>query len=52
MDYAKNRIIFDRPIGKNQSIQHPLAENWVELEAAELLILKAAFQYDNCQNPG
>jgi len=52
VDYAKNRIIFNRPIGKNQSIQHPLAENWVELEAAELLILKAAFQYDNGQNSG
>ena len=52
VDYALNRIIFDRPIGKNQSIQHPLAENWVELEAAELLILKAAFQYDNGQNSG
>ena len=52
VDYATNRIIFDRPIGKNQSIQHPLAENWVELEAAELLILKAAFQYDNGQNSG
>ena len=52
VDYANNRIIFDRPIGKNQSIQHPLAENWVELEAAELLILKAAFQYDNGQNSG
>ncbi|MFL2627111.1 MAG: acyl-CoA dehydrogenase family protein [Dehalococcoidia bacterium] len=52
VDYAMNRIIFDRPIGKNQSIQHPLAENWVELEAAELLILKAAYQYDNGQNSG
>ena len=52
VDYATNRIIFDRPIGKNQSIQHPLAENWIELEAAELLILKAAFQYDNGQNSG
>ena len=50
--YATDRIVFDRPIGKNQSIQHPLAENWIELEAAELLIAKAAHQYDNGQNAG
>ena len=50
--YASDRIVFDRPIGKNQSIQHPLAENWIELEAAELLIAKAAHQYDNGQNAG
>ncbi len=50
--YASDRIVFDRPIGKNQSIQHPLAENWIELEAAELLIAKAALQYDNGQNAG
>ena len=50
--YARDRIVFDRPIGKNQSIQHPLAENWIELEAAELLIAKAAHQYDNGQNAG
>ena len=50
--YANERIIFDRPIGKNQSIQHPLAELWIELEAAELLISKAAYQYDKGQNSG
>ncbi len=50
--YAKERIVFDRPIGKNQSIQHPLAENWIELEAAELLIAKASYQYDNKENAG
>jgi len=44
--YARERIVFDRPIGKNQGIQHPLAERWIELEAAELLMLKAAWQYD------
>ena len=51
-DYAKDRIVFDRPIGKNQSIQHPLAQNWIELEAAELLIAKASYQYDNGENSG
>ena len=39
-DYAKERIVFDRPIGQNQAIQHPLAENWMELEAADLLTLQ------------
>jgi acyl-CoA dehydrogenase len=44
--YANERIVFDRPIGKNQSIQHPLAQRWMELEAANLMILKAATLYD------
>jgi len=47
VDYAGSRVVFGRPIGQNQSIQHPLAENWVELEAAELLIAKAAYLYDS-----
>ncbi|HEV7633989.1 MAG TPA: acyl-CoA dehydrogenase family protein [Bradyrhizobium sp.] len=46
-DYAKSRIVFNRPIGKNQAIQHPLAKNWSELEAAWLMVLSAAWQYDN-----
>ena len=41
-DYAKERVVFGRPIGKNQAIQHPLAECWMELEAAELMVLQAA----------
>jgi acyl-CoA dehydrogenase len=45
--YAKERVVFDRPIGKNQAIQHPLAECWMELEAANLMMLSAAWQYDN-----
>lgn len=45
-DYAKERIVFDRPIGKNQAIQHPLAKCWAELEAAWLMVLSAAWQYD------
>jgi acyl-CoA dehydrogenase len=44
--YAGERIVFDRPIGQNQAIQHPLAKCWVELEAAELLMFKAASLYD------
>jgi acyl-CoA dehydrogenase len=44
--YAVERVVFGRPIGQNQGIQHPLAERWVELEAAELLVLRAAAAYD------
>ncbi|SMH37217.1 acyl-CoA dehydrogenase family protein [Azospirillum agricola] len=45
--YAKERVVFNRPIGQNQAIQHPLAQNWMELEAAWLMILRAAWEYDN-----
>jgi acyl-CoA dehydrogenase len=45
-EYAKTRIVFNRPIGKNQAIQHPLAKNWVELEAAWLMVMSAAWHYD------
>ncbi|QCI65300.1 acyl-CoA dehydrogenase family protein [Phreatobacter stygius] len=44
--YAKERIVFNRPIGQNQAIQHPLAKNWMDLEAARLMIMKAAWEYD------
>jgi len=44
--YAKERNVFNRPIGKNQAIQHPLAKNWMELEAAWLMTLSAGWQYD------
>jgi len=44
--YAKERIVFDRPIGQNQGIQHPLAANWMALEAANLMAFKAAWLYD------
>jgi acyl-CoA dehydrogenase len=44
--YAKERIVFDRPIGQNQGIQHPLAANWMALEAANLMAFKAASLYD------
>jgi acyl-CoA dehydrogenase len=45
--YANERIVFDRPIGQNQGIQHPLAERWIELEAGALLYQKAAWLYDS-----
>ena len=51
-EYAKTRIVFDRPIGKNQAIQHPLAKCWMELEAAHLMVQKAAHLYDSGQPCG
>lgn len=45
--YARERVVFGRPIGQNQAIQHPLAECWAELEAANLMIFKAAWAYDS-----
>ena len=45
-EYAKTRIVFGRPIGQNQAIQHPLAKCWMELEAANLMVFKAASLYD------
>lgn len=51
-NYAKERIVFDRPIGQNQGIQHPLAENWCEVEAANLMVLQAADLYDKGQECG
>jgi len=44
--YANERIVFERPIGQNQSIQHPLADAWAKLESSKLMFLKAAFLYD------
>ena len=44
--YAGERIVFNRPIGKNQGVQHPLAKCWMELEAANLMVMNAAWRYD------
>ncbi|PHH88545.1 hypothetical protein CDD83_7412 [Cordyceps sp. RAO-2017] len=44
--YARDRVVFGRPIGQNQAIQHPLADSWMHLEAARLLLLRAAALYD------
>jgi acyl-CoA dehydrogenase len=51
-EYAKSRIVFNRQIGKNQAIQHPLAKNWMELEAAWLMTMSASWQYDNNMSCG
>ena len=44
--YANERIVFDRPIGKNQGIQFPLAESYIETEAANLMRFKACNLFD------
>jgi acyl-CoA dehydrogenase len=49
-NYADERVVFGRPIGKNQSIQHPLAEAWSELYASELMTLRAGMLYDSGQS--
>jgi acyl-CoA dehydrogenase len=44
--YARERVVFGRPIGQNQAIQHPLADCWMKLEAANLMLFRAAALYD------
>lgn len=50
--YARERVVFGRPIGKNQGIQHPLAECWTQIEAAYWMCLRAASLYDKGQPCG
>src|SRR5688572_11035172 len=50
--YAKERVVFGRPIGQNQGIQFPLADSYAKLAAAELMIRKASWLYDNGQPCG
>ncbi|MDQ0382530.1 acyl-CoA dehydrogenase family protein [Amycolatopsis thermophila] len=50
--YANDRVVFDRPIGKNQAVAHPLADAWIRLEAAELMCMKAAELFDAHQPCG
>jgi acyl-CoA dehydrogenase len=50
--YAKDRIVFDRPIGKNQGVQFPLAETYIELRAADLMRYKACALFDAGQACG
>jgi acyl-CoA dehydrogenase len=46
-DYAKDRVVFDRPIGKNQGVQFPLAKAYAQMRAAELMVQKAAALFDS-----
>ena len=50
--YAKDRVVFDRPVGKNQAVAHPLADSWIRLEAAEAIAMKAAAQFDGNEKCG
>ena len=50
--YASDRMVFGRPIGQNQGIQHPLADSWMELEAARLMTYQAAKLYDGGYEAG
>jgi acyl-CoA dehydrogenase len=50
--YARERIVFNRPIGMNQGIQHPLAKCWAQLEAANLMVMKAATLFDQGRECG
>lgn len=45
-NYARDRVVFGRPIGQNQGIQHPLAECWTQIEAAYWMCLRAGWLYD------
>lgn len=51
-DYANDRVVFGRLIGQNQAIQHPLAQSWAELEAANLMAFRAAQLYDRKDDSG
>jgi len=50
--YANERVVFGRPIGKNQGIQFPLADSRMRLDAAEMVLRKAAWKYDRGENAG
>ena len=50
--YAQERIVFGRPIGQNQGIQHPLAKAWMQVEAAALMVFKAATLFDQGKECG
>jgi len=50
--YARERIVFGRPIGMNQGIQHPLARAWMQVEAASLMVFKAATLFDQGKDCG
>jgi acyl-CoA dehydrogenase len=51
-DYANSRVVFDRPIGKNQGVQFPIAESYIETEAANLMRFRACELFDQNQSCG
>ena len=52
IDYAKERVVFDRPIGQNQGVQFPLARAYAEIEAADMICRRAAALFDAGQECG
>lgn len=50
--YARERVVFGRPIGQNQGIQFPIAKAYANMRAAELMVREALQLYDNGTNPG
>jgi len=50
--YARERVVFDRPIGRNQAVAHPLADSWIRLESARLTAVHAAQLYDEHRDCG
>lgn len=46
VDYANSRVVFNRPIGKNQAVAHPLADSWIRLQASQMMAEQAARLYD------
>src|SRR3546814_12476351 len=49
-EYARDRVVFGRPIGQNQAVQHPLADSWIKLEAAQMMkIGRASCRERVCQ---
>jgi acyl-CoA dehydrogenase len=51
-DYANSRVVFDRPIGKNQGVQFPIAESYIETEAANLMRFRACELFDQNHSCG
>ena len=52
INYARERMVFDRPIGQNQAVAHPLADSWIRLEAGRLTAMHAAMLYDDHSDCG
>ncbi|MGC4250956.1 MAG: acyl-CoA dehydrogenase family protein [Sphingobium sp.] len=52
VQYAKDRVVFDRPIGKNQAVAHPLADSWIRLASAEMMAMRASQLFDAKQPCG
>ena len=51
-DYAKQRVVFDRPIGQNQGVQFPIARAYAQMRAAELMVREAAIRYQAGEDCG